>query len=63
MCSYTRMETTERITTSKVNVYMPVRLRDEMNALAHKHDRPTSREIRRALEQYVERQRAEADAA
>jgi len=58
-----RMDTPERITTSKVNIYMPVRLRDEMNALAHEHDRPTSREIRRALEQYVEQHREEADAA
>jgi hypothetical protein len=50
----------ERITGSRVGLFVPERLHNELREIARVTDRPLSRVIRSALEDIVERHRQEA---
>lgn len=50
----------EPITSAKVHLFMPASLRAQMREVASAHDRPLSREIRRALVEYIDRHGPEA---
>lgn len=52
-----------RVTEVRVNFYLPQALHDDVSELARAADRPVSREIRRALAEYVERHRADEQEA
>jgi hypothetical protein len=49
----------ERITGSRVGLFVPERLHNELREVARATDRPLSRVIRAALEDVVERHRQE----
>jgi hypothetical protein len=52
-----------KITSAKLNLYVPARLVAEIREMAQAADRPVSREVRRALEDHVERHRVKDSAA
>jgi predicted transcriptional regulator len=46
-------------TESRITFFLPAELHEAVSDLAQAHDRPVSREIRRALTEYVERHRGD----
>lgn len=53
-------EDPKRITSAKINLFLPSSLYGELRAIADEADRPVSREARAAIREYVERRRARA---